>query len=75
MFETNLYETTMVSDLMHSAPDVIDYNKDSMEQIMKKFRYSGAWNLPVIKDDKYHGFISKSKLLTVYRRKLIEVTH
>lgn len=75
MFNTNLYETTMVSDLMHSAPDVIDYNKDSMEQIMKKFRYSGAWNLPVIKDNKYYGFISKSKLLTVYRRKLIEVTH
>jgi CIC family chloride channel protein len=75
MFETNLYETTMVSDLMHSAPDVIYYDKDSMQQIMKKFKFSGAWNLPVIKNGKYHGFISKSKLLTVYRRKLIEVTH
>ncbi len=75
MFETNLYESTKVSDLMHSAPDVIDYDKDSMQQIMKKFRYSGAWNLPVIKKGKYHGFISKSKLLTVYRQKLIEVTH
>jgi CIC family chloride channel protein len=42
---------------------------------MKKFKESGAWNLPVIKGGKYYGFISKSKLLTVYRRKLIEVTN
>lgn len=75
MFDTNMYEDTKVKDLMHSAPNIIDYNKDSMELIMKKFKYSGAWNLPVIKEGKYYGFISKSKLLTIYRRKLIEVTH
>jgi CIC family chloride channel protein len=75
MFDTELYETTLVKELMHNAPDVIDYDKSSMPQIMKKFKESGAWNLPVIKEGKYYGFISKSKLLTVYRRKLIEVTH
>ena len=36
MFETSLYESTKVADLMHSAPDVIDYDKDSMQKIMKK---------------------------------------
>jgi CIC family chloride channel protein len=60
-----------VRDLMHNAPDIIFYNKDSMEQIMKKFTGSGAWNLPVIKDGKYYGFISKSKLLTAYRKELL----
>ena len=74
MFDTELYETTLVSELMHNAPDIIDYDKNSMQQIMKKFKVSGAWNLPVIKEGKYYGFISKSKMLTVYRRKLIEVT-
>ena len=29
---------------------------------------------PVIKDGKYYGFISKSRLLTAYRRKLIHAT-
>ncbi|MFT4577045.1 MAG: CIC family chloride channel protein, partial [Polaribacter sp.] len=48
--------------------------KDKMTDIMKKFQRTGAWNLPVIKDTVYYGFISKSKLLTVYRKKLIEVT-
>jgi CIC family chloride channel protein len=45
-----------------------------MTDIMKKFQKSGAWNLPVIENNKYIGFISKSKLLNAYRNKLIEVT-
>jgi CIC family chloride channel protein len=49
-------------------------DKDKMTDIMDKFQSSGAWNLPVIKDEKYIGFISKSKLLTAYRRKLINLT-
>jgi CIC family chloride channel protein len=73
MFDQKLYDTTKVSDVMKSAPDIIFY-EDTMETIMEKFKGSGAWNLPVIKDEKYVGFISKSKLLTAYRNKLIEVT-
>jgi len=73
MFDQTLYETTLVSDVMKSAPEVI-FDTDSTEQVMQKFKTSEAWNLPVVKDDKYVGFISKSKLLTVYRNKLIEVT-
>ncbi len=71
MFNKKMYKKVFVRDLMHNAPDVIFYDKDSMEQIMKKFTGSGAWNLPVIKNGKYHGFISKSKLLTAYRKQLI----
>lgn len=74
MFDTSMYEEVRVSNLMHRAEDVIDYNKDGMEVVMKKFKSTGAWNLPVIKEGKYYGFISKSSLLTAYRRKLIEVT-
>jgi len=71
MFNTELYSTTIVSDLMVTPSEVIDYDKDSMEIIMQKFKISSAWNLPIIKDGKYHGFISKSRLLNAYRRKLI----
>lgn len=71
MFDTELYDTVFVKNLMHAPPEHIFYDKDNMKQVMKKFQDSGAWNLPVIKDGKYEGFISKSKLLTAYRRKLI----
>ena len=50
------------------------YDSKIIPSLMKKFKYSSAWNLPVIKGGEYFGFISKSKLLTVYRRKLVEVT-
>lgn len=74
MFNTELYEKVTVASLMHSVPDIINYDKDTMEVIMDKFKTTVAWNLPVIKDGKYYGFISKSRLLTAYRRKLIHVT-
>ena len=74
MFDQKMYETANVSDFMKSAPEIIFYD-DSIEKVMRKFKESGAWNLPVIKEGIYVGFISKSKLLTAYRNKLIEVTN
>ena len=74
MFDTSLYESTTVETFMHAAPEHIFYDKDSMQDVMRKFQDSGAWNLPVIKEGKYLGFVSKSKLLTAYRRKLITFT-
>ncbi|MEX0290907.1 MAG: chloride channel protein [Flavobacteriaceae bacterium] len=74
MFDTSVYEKIVVETLMNNAPEHIFYESDNMQQVMQKFQDSGAWNLPVIKEGKYHGFISKSKLLTAYRRKLINFT-
>ncbi|MEM7486266.1 MAG: chloride channel protein [Bacteroidota bacterium] len=74
MFDTELYTSVYVKNLMHAPPEQIFYEADNMKQVMQKFQDSGAWNLPVIKEGKYVGFISKSKLLTAYRRKLINFT-
>ncbi|AUC82653.1 chloride channel protein [Lacinutrix sp. Bg11-31] len=74
MFDQSLYNSTLVESLMHNPPDKIIYEKDSMQIVMQKFQDSGAWNLPVIKNEKYIGFVSKSKLLTAYRRQLINAS-
>ncbi len=74
MFDTRMYEKISVESFMQNAPEHIFYESDSMKQVMQKFQDSGAWNLPVIKEGKYYGFVSKSKLLTAYRRKLINFT-
>jgi CIC family chloride channel protein len=71
MFDHSLYENTYVSELMSPPPAVVDIKED-MSAVMKKFQSSGAWNLPVIENGKYLGFVSKSKLFSVYRRKLME---
>lgn len=73
MFDQSLYNELSASDLMQKPLKVINLDKDKMTDIMKKFQDSSAWNLPVIKDEKYYGFITKSKLLTSYRRQLINL--
>lgn len=74
MFDQDLYGEVVAHDIMQPPPEVIDIEKDKMTDIMKKFQDSSAWNLPVVKNDVYIGFISKSKLLTAYRRQLINFT-
>ncbi|WP_299530321.1 chloride channel protein [Ulvibacterium sp.] len=74
MFDTSMYDTTLVRNFMRNPPEHIFYGEDSMQKVMRKFQDSGAWNLPVIKEGKYLGFVSKSKLLTAYRRELINFT-
>ena len=74
MFDQTLYDNVKARDVMQNPPERIELGKDKMTSIMRKFQDSSAWNLPVVERNKYVGFISKSKLLTVYRRKLIEVT-
>ena len=74
MFNTQLYDKVDAASLMHADAAIIDYDADSMNDIMDKFKTTGAWNLPVIKQGKYYGYISKSKLLSVYRSQLIKFT-
>jgi len=72
MFNKSLYKKITARDLLQNPLEVIDLQKDKMTDVMKKFQDTGAWNLPVISNEKYYGFVSKSKLLTAYRRKLID---
>ena len=74
MFDQTLYKEVLASEIMHNPPAVIKLGEEKMTEVMKKFQDSGAWNLPVVKNEEYVGFISKSKLLTAYRRKLINFT-
>ncbi len=76
MFKSELYDKMHVYNFMQSAPDYI-YDTDNMQQVMKKFENTGAWNLPVVSagERKYLGFISKSKIFTEYRSRLQEVSH
>jgi CIC family chloride channel protein len=42
-----------------------------MDKVMKTFDDTGAWNLPVIDENRrYVGFVSKSKIFNSYRRVL-----
>jgi CIC family chloride channel protein len=45
-----------------------------MEMVMNKFEQTKMAFLPVLKNDKYYGFISKSMALEAYRTKLKSMT-
>lgn len=69
MFRPDLYRRMHVDKFMSTPPALIDINS-SMEEVMKTFDDTGAWNLPVVDNGKYVGFVSKSKIFNSYRRVL-----
>mgnify|MGYP001049568676 CR=1 FL=1 len=69
MFRPDLYKKMYVRKFMSSPPAMIEIG-DTMEKVMKTFDDTGAWNLPVVEDGKYVGFVSKSKIFNSYRRVL-----
>ncbi|MBA7565293.1 Voltage-gated ClC-type chloride channel ClcB [subsurface metagenome] len=73
MFNREMYDLTFVRDLMITPPSYVS-STDNMETVMKKFSESGVWNLPVIDNGKYVGFISKSRIFTAYRKVLVQVS-
>ncbi|MEG1838336.1 MAG: CBS domain-containing protein, partial [Bacteroidaceae bacterium] len=71
MFRQELYHRFTVDKLMISIPARLSVN-DSMEEVMRKFDDTKVWNLPVMdEDDKYLGFVSKSKIFNSYRQVLV----
>jgi CIC family chloride channel protein len=64
---------TLVKEVMIQPIEIITPN-DSMETVMNKFENAKVVFLPVIKDGKYYGFISKSVALEAYRTKLKSMT-
>jgi CIC family chloride channel protein len=69
MFDPTLYDEMLVEELMSNYPTAVSSN-DPMDVVMQKFHQSGAWNLPVIDNNQYIGFVSKSKLFNAYRKVL-----
>ena len=70
MFDFDQHPSITVKSLMHSPPASI-HSDENMQSVMSKFQITGAWNLPVIDNGKYVGFISKSRIFNTYRQKLI----
>lgn len=60
---------TQVHEIM-GKPAAIVSPTDSMETVMNKFESSKKAFLPVLKNGKYFGFISKSAALEAYRQQL-----
>jgi CIC family chloride channel protein len=75
MFDQSQYESVQIPTIMKNAPAMVYYD-EKMESVMNKFEVTQAWNLPVVdRNNKYLGFVSKSKIFSSYREQLQQVSH
>ncbi|RDI05466.1 CIC family chloride channel protein [Flavobacterium sp. AG291] len=72
LFNAFQVKYTPLADLM-TVPAEVACMEDSIEMIMDKFEVTHTDYLPLIKEDRYYGFISKTKILEAYRTKLKEM--
>ena len=69
MFERELYEKKFVSDLMY-MPEFFITPDDDMEKIMALFQRNDRFNIPVLQNGKYIGFMSRANVFSEYRKLL-----
>ena len=73
MFEQELYEKISVSDLMY-MPEFFISPKDSVEVVVEKFKACKRYNLAVIDEGQYIGFISRARVFSVYRDTMADLS-
>lgn len=71
IFKPELYESVMVSELMN-APMTSATLNDSMEDIVEKFQKTPHFNIVVLDNEKYVGFVSRANVFSKYRKMLKE---
>jgi CIC family chloride channel protein len=73
MFKPELYSQPVKKYIIQ--PDDFVSTTDTMEKVMEKFNLTGYYNLPVIDEGKYIGFISRSNTFSVYRKMLLDISY
>ena len=67
IFEHDQYDTVYIRNLMYMPDTLIEYNA-TMEDVAQKFAETSHYNLPVLKDGKYIGFVSRANVFSAYRK-------
>ncbi len=73
MFDRSQYDSLKVHNLM-VQPRATVHMDDSMDTVMQKFRDAGLWNMAVLDNGKYKGFVSRANVFNIYRKMLLEVS-
>jgi CIC family chloride channel protein len=69
MFNQEMYDSTRISDLMITPQWTIE-TTDQMEEVARQFSESGRYNIPVLQNGKYLGFVSRARVFSSYREML-----
>jgi CIC family chloride channel protein len=69
IFDTDKYETVFAHELMFWPVAYVEMN-DSMETVAQKIQRSGLFNIVVLNNGKYVGFVSRANVFSSYRKLL-----
>ncbi|MCK9617509.1 MAG: chloride channel protein [Lentimicrobiaceae bacterium] len=69
VFQQELYDTTYVRNLMF-MPDTMVEMDETMEDVAQKFHSTAHYNLPILQNGKYIGFVSRANVFSAYRNML-----
>jgi chloride channel protein, CIC family len=73
IFESDLYDRVRIKDLMYMPKHFVS-PRDSMEEVVENFETSGRYNLAVIDNGKYIGFLSRAKVFSEYRDNIRDIS-
>lgn len=66
LLDDQLYDVALAYDIMSPCGPVLEYT-DSLGDATKLFESCRLWNLPVVRNGLYYGFVSKSGVFDQYR--------
>ena len=69
LLDTELYDMVLVFDMMSATGPVLEAT-DSLHDATQLFENLHVWNLPVVENGKYLGFVSKAGVFDSYRKML-----
>ena len=73
MFNREKWHTPIMHYMIQPPDKILEH--EMIQSIMPRFEQSNTWMLPVVdKQNKYLGFISKSRILNAYREALVNVS-
>lgn len=72
MFDQTLYPHPIEEFTV--IPEYLIHPEDPMETVVKKFQVSGKYNIPVIENGKYLGYVSRANVFSTYRKTLSEIS-
>lgn len=73
IFESDLYDRVKIKDLMYMPKHFVS-PRDSMEEVVENFETSGRYNLAVIDNGKYIGYLSRAKVFSEYRDNIRDIS-
>jgi CIC family chloride channel protein len=73
MFDKESWDTIFVRDLMFMPQFTISQD-ESMEEVARKFHVSNRYNIAVLEEGKYIGFVSRAKVFSAYREMLRKIS-